>query len=466
MKILPVSYFNTFSNNRNNIANNTCFCGVKDLYELNKKHQKQYEKSVGDISDISKIYKTNYIELTKDQAEFIKSYEDYEKRIRAEYQQKIANVKDTFWDKFGHFSDKKRAKLRQEEHKKLSVLYDVQDIFEQRERELLNLKKKYAMMAKALNFSKEIIIEFEKAMIANEKRLEIIKRKQELSQKTGFSQLGGYEYEKMLLQCGFIDKIDDEKSGKFISAKIPNAILFYGPTGCGKTTFAKSLAQEADCNFITLTCTGSQKIKEKRFRDMMFGYIDENGKEHEGIADRAQNNFLETGKRTIVLLDEFDRYFGKDTSPEFFNALKGFMDSCSEDYHISLFLTSNIPQKIPYELRNSHRTGIIVNLDPPDRQNTVQVLKYYLDNTNKEKIDYDKITNELFRYSPDEIYSNSHIKTICEIATDEIKPSDKPLTTKMVLDAIKQYNKSEDNPELLRITKNYLDAYKDDKGTI
>ena len=113
----------------------------------------------------------------------------------------------------------------------------------------------------------------------------------------------------------------------------------------------------------------------------MFGYIDENGKEHEGIADRAQNNFLETGKRTIVLLDEFDRYFGKDTSPEFFNALKGFMDSCSEDYHISLFLTSNIPQKIPYELRNSHRTGIIVNLDPPDRQNTVQVLKYYLDNT-------------------------------------------------------------------------------------
>ena len=141
MKILPVSYFNTFSNNRNNIANNTCFCGVKDLYELNKKHQKQYEKSVGDISDISKIYKTNYIELTKDQAEFIKSYEDYEKRIRAEYQQKIANVKDTFWDKFGHFSDKKRAKLRQEEHKKLSVLYDVQDVFEQRERELLNLKK-------------------------------------------------------------------------------------------------------------------------------------------------------------------------------------------------------------------------------------------------------------------------------------------------------------------------------------
>lgn len=68
----------------------------------------------------------------------------------------------------------------------------------------------------------------------------------------GFSQIGGYNDIKNKLQILFIDKLDDEKAGKYLVEPIPNAIMFFGPTGCGKTTFANALAQEADCNIVTI----------------------------------------------------------------------------------------------------------------------------------------------------------------------------------------------------------------------
>ena len=447
----------------------------KNIYNQTKENLSDITKIFGknsveetkeSISDISKLFENNHVEMTKEQAEFIKEYLDLENQIKIKYAKKIAAVKDGFWDNFTNRSEKKRAKLREEENRELAIAYQFQKAFEAREIESRELKKQIVIKANDLNFSKEIIIAFENAMATNEKRIEISKRKQELAKNSGFKSLAGYINEKMELQTGFIDKLDDEKAGKYLANKLPNAILFYGPTGCGKTTFAKALAQEADCNFVILSCSGKQKEKEKQFMNKLFGYIDEDGTEHTGIADTAQQNFLKTGKRTIVLIDEFDRFFGKDVSPKFINGLKGFMNKCSEENHITFFLTSNIPQKIPYELRNSHRIGITVNLDPPDKNNAKDVMEYYLNNIPKEEINYDKILNEIFKYAPDEIYSNSHLKSICDIAIEEIKPADMPLTTDMVLKAIEQHKQSSDNPDLIRITKNYLDAYESDKQNI
>lgn len=50
----------------------------------------------------------------------------------------------------------------------------------------------------------------------------------------------------MLTQIG--NSIIAEKSGQ--PAEIPNGILFYGPKGNGKTLFAKSFAEQLDCNHI------------------------------------------------------------------------------------------------------------------------------------------------------------------------------------------------------------------------
>lgn len=50
----------------------------------------------------------------------------------------------------------------------------------------------------------------------------------------GFSQLAGYEDEKNILYKYFISEIEKAKQGK--EANVPNAVLFFGPKGNGKTS--------------------------------------------------------------------------------------------------------------------------------------------------------------------------------------------------------------------------------------
>lgn len=163
--------------------------------------------------------------------------------------------------------------------------------------------------------SKEILAAFESSQLSSQRRLDIINRRKELLDKKGFSQIAGYIDERNKLQENFLDLIDDEKAGKYLTQSIPNAILFYGPTGCGKTTFVKALAEEADCKFITIQCRGSQKEKEQQLHNTLMGYTDTDDFDEEievpGLLDKAQKNFLKTGKRTIILIDEFDRFLEK-----------------------------------------------------------------------------------------------------------------------------------------------------------
>ena len=318
--------------------------------------------------------------------------------------------------------------------------------------------------------SKEILAAFESSQLSSQRRLDIINRRKELLDKKGFSQIAGYIDERNKLQENFLDLIDDEKAGKYLTQSIPNAILFYGPTGCGKTTFVKALAEEADCKFITIQCRGSQKEKEQQLHNTLMGYTDTDDFDEEidvpGLLDKAQKNFLKTRKRTIILIDEFDRFFGKDVTNKFIREMKGILESCSEDNHVTFFLTTNKPQKIPYELRNSHRIVPSYPLDPPNKTNTVAVIEHYLQGCDTQDLDYNTILNELFKYVPDEIYSNTHLKAICELAADVVKPDDSPLTTDMFLQAIEQYNNSNTDHNLLRITKEYLKQYENDKANL
>lgn len=233
---------------------------------------------------------------------------------------------------------------------------------------------------------------------------------------------------------------------------------------CFSTLFSNDNANqinEDEAQFIKEYLEKEQKIREKQFAEQLYG--DEN---NIGLLDQAEKDFKNTKKRTIILIDEFDRFFGKDTSSIFVNALKTLFETCSKNNKITFFLTTNNPQKIPYELRNSNRTGIIINLDPPDEKNAMFVIEHYLKNCEVENLDYSLILEKLFKYAPNSVYSNSHIKTICEIATDNIKPTGEPLTTTMFLEAIDEYENQETNKDLCRINQKYLQQYADDKENV
>jgi len=444
------------------VQNDVSFTGVKEGWREFKNTAK---------NRIDGLFSGGKIEISEEEAVFLKTYEEKEQQIKDKYATKIAGIKDGFRDKFGNYSENKRNKLRAERDRELAVAYSYQDAFEKREQELTELKREFKEMAKQLNYSKEVISAMENEYQQSVKRQEIDIRRKALLAYSGFSQLAGYDYEKGTLREGFIDSVDDEKAGIVPCIKIPNAILLYGPTGCGKTTFANALMDETGCNLEKISCHGfSQNDKENKLIEQLIGYkkYDEYGNKIKikGLLDVAQENFLNTKIRTIILIDEFDRFFGKDVTSKFIKTLKGIMEECSENNHVTLFLTTNAPLKIPYELRNSHRTGITINLDPPNKENTIAVLEHYFKDCEIEELDYNKIINELFKFAPDELYSNSQLRSICEIATDDIRSGGEKLNTDIVMQAIKVYNENSDNVDLLRITKKYLDQYENDKNEV
>ena len=446
------------------------FLGVEDRFEkLKEKREEEFEKEKRKHSNISNLFKNGTIEIPENELQFLEDYLAEEQRIIAEYDEKIAKVKDGFWDNWFSSAEEKRAKLRKEKEEALRVAHRMQKYFEEREKDTIKLKIKYREMAENLNFSKEVLAAFEASQQASDKRLEIIHRREQLAGKFGLSKLAGYSEEKNILQQIFIDPLDDEKAGKIPNKKIPNAILFYGPTGCGKTTFAKALADETMCKFEPLKIRGAtQEQREKFLIDSLIGKrsVTNMFSREPGLLEKAQKTYLDTNVRTIILIDEFDRFFGDKTSKSFLRELKGIMENCSEDYHVTLFLATNNPQKIPYELLSSHRVGLKVNLDPPDKKNTVAVIEHYIGDCDTDGIDYNRILEQLFKYAPDEVYSNTHLQTICSIATDEIKPANEPLTTDMILKAIETFESSQDNHDLIRITKKHLQQYEEDKKII
>ena len=137
----------------------------------------------------------------------------------------------------------------------------------------------------------------EAARIKELKRLASYRNSSYLNDK-GFDRIAGYDREKEILKKYFISQIENEKRGQ--KAIVPNAVLFFGPIGNGKTSFAKAFANSANCNFVEAKSSRTARSKgdrEKSFYDNLLSN-----------ANIAQQNFLDTGKRTIILVDEIDRF--------------------------------------------------------------------------------------------------------------------------------------------------------------
>lgn len=407
------------------------------------------------ISAVQQLFNKDKDKLTTKEVNFLTKYSTKEKEIEAKYQKKIDDIKDGFWDNFFNFSEKKRKTIKEKMEAHMRGVNDMRAAFEEEEKEHLELIKQYQNLAQNLNLSKDVIAAITKDEQASIKRQAINNRKKSFANDYGLKKIAGYTDEIDLLSLTFIKNVDDEKAGKFLKEPIINSMLFYGPTGCGKTTFAKALAEEADCNFREIKIRGlSQRSKEEAFKQ-----------EYEEIAEEAQENFEKDNIRTIVLIDEADRFFNEKTSSSFINYMKDLMETCSQEDHVTLFLTTNDPLKFPYELRSPIRIGLLVNLDPPNEENTIKVLQHYFRDVNAENIDYIRVYDKIKEISPD-VYSNTHLKSISDLAFEMSNNEDKELNTDLIIKAIDKYNNLYDNKELTRITKEYIDKYLNEQKQI
>ena len=307
----------------------------------------------------------------------------------------------------GWFQKRKRKALEEKEILEIKVFSKSQEEFIKQQDKNIELSRDILRLARLRNDNQEKINDLEAILRREEK----IKEKTKLinknkSQKEGFDSIAGYIDEKFILTTNFINKLPLEMAGECV--ELPNCILFFGPNGNGKTSFAKAFAKSAACEYSKIKGVG--KTQEARQRSFFNALMN--------ASNAAQEKFDKDNIRTIILVDEFDGY-ANETSvilPE----LKGYMENCSEDFHCTLFATTNNPLKIASTIRDAKRIPIKVSIDPPDKNNIIEVFKHYLTGFDCEKIDYNELADVMLADMPNSAYNNSQIEQMCKNCIEEI----------------------------------------------
>lgn len=186
---------------------------------------------------------------------------------------------------------------------------------------------------------------------------------------------------KKIDDCILPDRIKASLNDLISKGQIPN-LLFKGSAGCGKTTAAKAIAHELDCDLLFINASEDSGIDTLRTT----------------IRDFASKMSL-TGNGKIVILDEAD-YLTHNTQ----NALRGFMEEFSKTCRF--ILTCNYPNKIVEAL---HSRTAIINFMPEKKEMPSlmgEFMKSIMGILDENSVTYDKkviaqVIKRYFKRGPD-----------------------------------------------------------------
>lgn len=231
-----------------------------------------------------------------------------------------------------------------------------------------------------------------------------------LDKNKGFNKISGYQKIKNDLMDNFLlKKVMLSHTSQEVD--VPNALLFYGPTGNGKTLFANALAEQSLSN-IEVIDAGNMSKEQAMSKIMQSAF-------------KSKKEYLESGnqkQRTIILVNEADTIARKG-SPVL-EDFKELVQNCSDKYKCTLFLTTNHPDRFDKDILSKMITPIKIGIEPADRNTCHQIIHDTLEKAEKLPITgLDILTNELFRH-PDKHYSN---RDIVDILTITIRKNENPL---------------------------------------
>ena len=231
---------------------------------------------------------------------------------------------------------------------------------------------------------------------------EMYKKMHDIKTQKGFGKVGGYQKEKDCLITEVGNTIIAERSGH--PANVPGGILFYGPQGNGKTLFANAFAEQLDCHKASIVLDVDEVANMTQLKK---------------ILEKAEEDYNADGRRTIIIIDEFDDFVMKHSRAE--SQLKSIMDNISQGYHATIFATTNFPEKLDDILIRAGRFDIKVPIAPADAEDTAEIVKFYAGDFADESVKYDEIAAEFLKCRPDEAYSNAKIESIIKSVISEAR---------------------------------------------
>lgn len=176
----------------------------------------------------------------------------------------------------------------------------------------------------------------------------------------GFERIYGYEKEKEYLRREFgIKKMALAKTSIGEKVDVPNAILFYGVTGIGKSTFALALAEQMMANIINIQCDSFDDENEQMAKILQAA--NKSKEVYETSGEKKQRSFL--------IIDEANELVEN-------NKFAQFLKDCSKKYKCTVFMTTNHPFDIPSSVLDS--IPLTVGLEPPDEQNLRIFVKKFI----------------------------------------------------------------------------------------
>lgn len=293
-------------------------------------------------------------------------------------------------------------------------------------------------------------------MIEKEKNVLSIseKRIQELTN-SGLKKVAGYNEDKNVLMglvvSPFVQSLDSETGVS--SPQIPNGVLLYGLSGNGKTRIAQALIEEL---------IGQAKIRGKEIN-----FVDLSQEKQSRLEDKldftqqqAAADFKENNKRTIVFMDEFDRFANiktKNTKGAKLNEkVKEFISNASKN-GITVVATTNYPQNIYRPiLEDDNVFSLKTIIEPPSKEDIKEIFKYYLDGTTTGEMNYEELAEKLEEKAKerDGKYNCSSIEYMSNKAKARAQ-EDKRLVTQKDIEMLIDSSK----PDL---TQRYMDLFKTD----
>lgn len=205
----------------------------------------------------------------------------------------------------------------------------------------------------------------------------------------GFAAVAGMEALKQTFQERVIDVLRNRAEYERYGISIPNGVLLWGPPGCGKTFFARHLAEEVGFNFM-----------ERSASDLLSKYVGETNQNIAEMFDDAEKN-----APTIIFIDELNSIVPnrKNSSAQIWDSqmveeLCRRMENTGKK-GVMVLGTTNLPDQIDPAIMRSGRLDEKIFIDLPDETNRRALLEMELAKRPvAADIDYDKLAQATENY--------------------------------------------------------------------